>query len=137
MFVFVALVLGLCVVALLSYTLQGWQRVTPIGAFLAFEIAATWPAFALYANEPDPMTELPLLCAIAGGALATLAFWLAGGFKVETSLLRFDGTSPADTQSSGSLPDRRDLATIRRSGCSSHAIVMEGCHRFLARDYDR
>ena len=96
MYVFVALVSGVCVVALLSYTLQGWQRVTPIGAFLAFEIAATWPAFALYANELDPMTELPLLCAIAGGLLATLGFWLAGGFRVQTVLLRFHGTSPAD-----------------------------------------
>ena len=98
MFVFIALVSGCCIVTLLSYTLRGWQRVTPIGAFLAFEIAATWPAFALYANQLEPKTELPLLCAIAGGLLATFAFWLAGGFKVDTSLLRFDGTSPAETR---------------------------------------
>jgi len=98
MFVIVTIVSGFCIVSLLAYTLRGWQRVTPIGAFLAFEIAATWPAFALYAEDLEPMTELPLLCAIGGGVLATFGFWLAGGFRVQTSSLRFHGTSPADIQ---------------------------------------
>lgn len=98
MFVFIALVSAFCIVALLSYTLRGWQRVTPIGAFLAFEIASTWPAFVLHADGLEPVTAVPLICAMAGGVLATFCFWLAGGFKVDTSLLRFHGTSPADVQ---------------------------------------